>query len=172
MITNEEWKSIEGYTRYEVSNMGKVRNIHTKQLKAIRQTKTGYCITDLKENGQKKTAYVHRLVAQAFIENAFSYPCINHKDENKANNCVDNLEWCSVEYNNKYGKHNQKIRETKTRLYGCKVAQVDRETGEVIKIYKSKKEGAEAIGVKPPAIDWALSKPTHTSGGYRWVVVG
>lgn len=171
MITNEKWKKVDGFTRYEVSNMGRVRNIYTKELKAIRKTKTGYCITDLKENGKKKTAYIHRLVAEAFVENAFCLPCINHKDENKANNHADNLEWCSIEYNNRYGTHTERIKATKTRMCGKKIAQVDCETGNVLNIYDSITEGANAIGVTKQAISWAISKSTHSAGGFRWVVV-
>lgn len=171
MITNEEWKKVNGFTRYEVSNMGRVRNIHTKELKAIRRTKTGYCITDLKENGKQKTSYIHRLVAEAFIPNAFSLPCINHKDENKANNCVDNLEWCSIDYNNKYGTHNERIRATKTLTHGKKIAQIDCMTGNVLNVYDSITEGAKAASVTKQAISYAIAKDTHTAGGYRWVVV-
>lgn len=171
MVTNEEWKLVDGFTRYEVSNKGNVRNVHTKVLKAIRRTKTGYCVTDLKENGYKKTAYIHRLVAEAFLVNAFSLPCINHKDENKANNCVDNLEWCSVEYNNKYGTHNERIKTTKTRIYGKRIAQVDCKTGKLIKEYESMTEAAKAVGITKQAINWAIAKSTHSAGGFRWVVV-
>ena len=96
MITDEEWKDIKGYTRYEVSNKGRVRIKKTKVLKALRQTKTGYMITDLKENGEKQTRYVHRLVCKAFIANELNLPCVNHKDENKQNNDINNLEWCTV----------------------------------------------------------------------------
>jgi len=171
MIANEQWKPVKGYTRYEVSNTGKVRNIHTKRLKSVRETKTGYLITDLKENGEKKTSYIHRLVAEAFVANAFSFPCVNHKDENKQNNLAENLEWCTVCYNNKYGTHNEKIKETKTERYGKRVAKVDPVSGKVLGVFASITEAANSIGVKKQAIDWALAKDTHTSGGYRWVVI-
>ena len=105
MNTNEKWKKINGYKNYEVSSKGNIRNIHTKKYKAVRKTKTGYLITDLKENGTKQTKYIHRLVAEAFVANLNNYPCVNHKDENKDNNCVENLEWCTVAYNNNYGKN-------------------------------------------------------------------
>lgn len=171
MITNEIWKSVIGFTRYEVSNMGNVRNIHTKELKSIRVSKTGYCITDLRENGIHKTSYIHRLVAEAFIENAFSLPCVNHIDEDKTNNHVDNLEWCSVAYNNAYGTKNKRMKETQTKLHGKKIAQIDLKTNEIIKIFPSISEAAKHIGVTKQAINWAICKASHTSGGYRWVVV-
>lgn len=171
MVTNEKWKKINGFTKYEVSSTGKVRNIYNKQLKAIRCTKTGYCITDLKENGKKKTAYIHRLVAEAFIENPKLLPCVNHKDENKTNNCVENLEWCSVEYNNHYGSHNEKIKKTKIKKNGKAVKQIDIKTGQVLCTYKSMTEAAKATNITKQAIHYAITGNTHTAGGYRWVVV-
>lgn len=171
MITNEKWKKINGYTRYEVSNMGNVRNYYTKKLKAVRKTKTGYYITDLKENGKQKTVYIHRLVAEAFVENAFSLPCVNHIDENKANNCEKNLEWCDVAYNNSYGSRPERMKETKIKRYGKRVAQIDCQTNEILKTYNSITEGAKAIGITKQAIDWSISKANHTAGGFRWVVM-
>lgn len=171
MTTNERWKAVKGFTRYEVSDCGTVRNIHTKEVKAIRLTKTGYCITDLKENGRKKTAYVHRLVAEAFVDNPDNLPHINHIDENKQNNTATNLEWCSAEYNNRYGTHNEKIKATQTEKCGKCVAKVDAATGDVIEVFNSMTDAAESIGVKKQAISYALSSENRTSGGYRWVVV-
>lgn len=82
MITNETWKKVKGFNNFEVSDKGRIRNIKLGLIKSQRKTKTGYMIVDLKENGNKYTRYVHRLVAEAFIENAFFYECVNHKDEN------------------------------------------------------------------------------------------
>ena len=168
MITNEQWKKVNGFTKYEVSNTGKVRNVHTKELKAIRKSKTGYSITDLKENGEKHTKYIHRLVAEAFVENAFSFPCVNHIDENKSNNHADNLEWCTTAYNNAYGTKNQRCSETKTKRIGVKVSMVDRHTNEVIKTFRSITEASKFIGVTKQGIAWALKSEEHTCCGYRW----
>lgn len=71
MITNETWKKVKGFNNFEVSDKGRIRNIKLGLIKSQRKTKTGYMIVDLKENGNKYTRYVHRLVAEAFIENAF-----------------------------------------------------------------------------------------------------
>lgn len=154
-----------------MSNGGKVRNIHTKKEKAIRYTKTGYSITDLKENGEKKTCYVHRLVARAFIDNPCNLPCINHKDENKRNNCVENLEWCTAQYNNRYGMHNERIRETKTKLYGKPIHKIDKTTGDILETFPSIVIASESMGVTHQAIMWALKDKNHTCGGYKWEVV-
>lgn len=104
----EEWKPICGYEGfYEISNYGRVKSLdynRTKQEKILRQGKNkyGYLMVVLYKEGKGKTIKVHRLVAQAFIPNPNNFRCVNHKDENKTNNCVDNLEWCDHKYNLNY----------------------------------------------------------------------
>lgn len=114
----EEWRDIVGYENYyQVSNFGNVRRIkydtnYRKTQKIKNLTKTindGYFAVGLSLRQNQKTVKVHRLVAQAFIPNPNNLPEINHKDENKLNNCVDNLEWCTRKYNNNYGTRNKKM---------------------------------------------------------------
>lgn len=106
----EVWKPIQGYDElYEVSNLGKVRTIKTGVIRKITLDGNGYLQLSLCKNGLQKSFKVHRLVANAFIPNPNNYREINHKDENKQNNCVDNLEWCTRLYNMRYGNcHNNK----------------------------------------------------------------
>ena len=113
----EIWKDIEGYEgRYKVSNKGRVYD--NKLDKFIGYESLGYmCVALCKDKKQKKCR-VHRLVAQAFIPNPDNLPVINHKDENKTNNCVENLEWCTVKYNTNYGTSIQRQKETKKRRIG------------------------------------------------------
>lgn len=105
----EEWRPIEGYEGlYEVSDLGRIKSLgndKTRKEKILRQVKmkNGYLIVNLYKNGKLKTCKVHRLVANAFLENPNSYICVNHKDENKENNFVDNLEWCDHKYNINHG---------------------------------------------------------------------
>lgn len=97
----EVWKDIKGYEGYyQVSNLGEVRSIgHKWQRKGIHKIKlhqnhdAGYLLADLHKNGKYKSYMVHRLVAQAFIPNPDNKPEVNHKDGNKKNNNVENLEW-------------------------------------------------------------------------------
>ena len=114
----EEWRSIRGYEGlYEVSSYGRVkslerydrfnRKIVSKILKPSYNT-SGYYIVRLCNNGFMKSKLVHRLVAQTFIPNPNNLPIINHKDEDKLNNRVDNLEWCDSKYNNNYGTSQQR----------------------------------------------------------------
>lgn len=116
----EIWKDIVGYEgSYQVSNLGRVRSLDRKDAKGskikgklliIYQNRCGYMQAALYKNAKPKLIYVHRLVATAFIPNLNNYRVINHKDEDKTNNRVDNLEWCDYKYNNNYGKMTHEFR--------------------------------------------------------------
>ena len=171
MSTAEQWKKVKGIDNYSISNFGRLRNDKIGIEKSTRLTKTGYVIATLKQDGVKYTRYIHRLVADAFVENPENLSVVNHIDENKQNNRFDNLEWCTIEYNNKYGTRIEKMTNTKTERYGTRVAMTDIATGELIRIFPSLTKAAEYSGVTKQAIKYAVSNPNHTSGGYRWVVV-
>ena len=94
----EIWKKIKGKEDYEVSNYGRVRS-KWRVLKPSLNGK-GYYRVSL---GARNFKFVHRLVAEAFVDNPNGYPIINHKDENKTNNYASNLEWCTHKYNSNYG---------------------------------------------------------------------
>lgn len=117
LLPKQIWKDIEGYEgKYQVSNTGKVRSLnyrHTGKTKVMRQytDKDGYKNITLRTNGKRKVYFIHRLVAQAFLPNPNNYPIINHKDENKTNNAVWNLEWCTYKYNTNYGNCRKKMSE-------------------------------------------------------------
>ena len=105
----EIWKDIEGYEGlYQVSNFGNVRSLnynHRGIVKNLRLAKNsrGYIVVELSVAGKGKMFLVHRLVAIAFLANQENLPEVNHKDEVKHNNRVDNLEWCTRIYNDAYG---------------------------------------------------------------------
>lgn len=104
---NEVWKDIPMYAGiYEVSTLGRVRSKITGRLATCRKNEKGYVIARIYLNGLCKNERVHRLVAITFLPNPNGYPQVNHIDEDKTNNCVDNLEWCTAEYNVNYGLHN------------------------------------------------------------------
>ena len=118
-MEKEIWKDIRGYENlYMISSYGRVKSLGNdkkKKEKILKQQKISrkkYFKVILYKTGIPKTKKIHRVVAEAFIPNPNNYPCVNHRDENPANNFVDNLEWCSYEYNNNYGNHNEKISNT------------------------------------------------------------
>ena len=109
----EEWKEIPGYEGlYEVSNMGNVRNIRRNTLLRLSKDCYGYTQVSLYKNSIRTGLRVHRLVAQAFLSNPDNLPQVNHKDEDKSNNRVDNLEWCDSKYNLNYGTARIRSRNT------------------------------------------------------------
>ena len=107
IIAAEIWKPVKGYEGlYEVSNMGSVRNSKTGKLKIPQLMKRGYVQVLLWTNHQAKGFTIHRLVAEAFLPNPNNFSDVNHKDGNKQNNSVDNLEWCTRSYNLKHAYKN------------------------------------------------------------------
>ena len=154
----EEWRDVVGAEKYyEVSNLGKIRNKITGDI--LKPSKSGgYFHIELRY-GINKDCLIHRLVAQAFIPNPFNLSCVNHKDENKLNNRADNLEWCTYQYNNKYGagalKRNQRI------------IQYDL-SGNALKIWESMKEAAETLGIEWQGISACCRNKSKSCGGYAW----
>lgn len=98
----EIWKEVEGFPNYKVSNLGRVKSKHKNYIKATRIKNSGYEMTDLYNNGKQKTVMIHRLVAKNFIPNLEGKETVNHKDGNKLNNRVDNLEWMTFSEQNKH----------------------------------------------------------------------
>ena len=94
-----EWRKVEGF-EYEVSNTGLVRSLKTNNVLSARVSR--YATVTLCSDGIQKQVTIHRLAAEAFLPNPLNLPMINHKDENKLNNNVDNLEWCDAVYNAAY----------------------------------------------------------------------
>lgn len=109
MVNNceEKWIPVDGYDgKYEVSSLGRVRSFARKSYNGkllVQREQNGYLAVHLSKSGKCKAYLVHRLVATAFIPNKNNLPQVNHKDENKKNNSVENLEWCSCAYNLSYG---------------------------------------------------------------------
>lgn len=134
MSENEVWKDITGFEGlYKVSNKGNVHSVErigTNNRKfggiALKPayTKAGYLKVVLCKNGIRYYKIVHRLVAEAFIPNPNNYPEVNHRDEVKFNNNVENLEWCDTRYNSNYGTRNERLSK--------KVRAVNIKTGEVL----------------------------------------
>ena len=148
----EVWKTIEDFPSYEVSNLGRVRNKKTSKLLTLIPDKDGYLRVHL--NNDKNVKRVHRLVAQAFIPNKTNKDQVNHKDGDKTNNAVDNLEWCTSKENNDHALKTGLRNQTKSvRII---------ETGEV---FDSILDCAKAIDAKPQNVQAAVAR----SSGHRTV---
>lgn len=133
-MKEEIWKDIPGYEgKYQASTYGRIKSLNYKRSGKEKILKTfinnsGYLILNL----NNKTWLVHRLTALTFIENPKNYSIINHKDENKLNNKVENLEWTTSKYNANYGKRNKKVSLSRYKPIG----QYDLQ-GNLIKTYPS-----------------------------------
>lgn len=127
----EVWKDIKGYEElYQVSNLGNVRSLITNKI--LRPNTYGeYNSVALFKNKNKSFIRVHRLVAEAFIENPQNLECVNHINENKKDNRESNLEWCTRGYNCNYGKRNEKMSKSKS-IY--RIVQKDK-NGKIVKIW-------------------------------------
>ena len=167
----ERWLPIFGYEGYyEVSNIGRVRSLdriinNNGVMQKIRSAvlcgaklKNGYRYVVLCRNGRGALKPIHRLVASAFLKNSDNFPCVNHKDGNKTNNCVENLEWCSFAQNSQHAWDNKL-----EKPYQCKKV-LDNTTGI---IYESIEEAARQTNKKPHII----SRACNHSKKSRWSFV-
>lgn len=150
---------IAGYEGlYAINDRGKVwsyrKNVFLKPFLA-----RGYCKVRLYKDGESKQVLVHRLVAEAFLPNPQGLPQINHKDENKKNNCVDNLEWCDTKYNINYGRHNENVAKSHCKKVYCV---------ELERIFESAKLAAMQLGLFDSNIAKCCKGKYKTTGGYHW----
>ena len=176
----EEWRDIKGYEGlYQVSNLGRVKrlvfinNVTKKdQCKILKLNKTKkYVIVILCKEGIVKGHYVHRLVANAFLPNPNNLPEVNHKDEDKTNNCVDNLEWCTHLYNMNYKNVKNKISNSHKGKENFKkrkpVLQYDTNMN-FIKEYNGICEAHKETKIRRDSIIKCCKNKLKTGGGYIW----
>lgn len=182
----EIWKDVTGYEGiYQVSSFGNVRSLdriiynsgsgkycNTKG-RLLSNNKTngnGYKIVSLNFNGSSKNQYIHKLVAKSFIDNPNDYPIINHKDENKSNNNISNLEWCTYKYNNNYGTVKQRLSEKlkNNKKTSKPVIAYYKNTNEFYKEFPSISEAARQLNCAVQNICDALHGKQPTVKGYIW----
>lgn len=150
-------KNYEGI--YAITEDGRVWSYKSNKFLRLGYHHSGYLNVRLFKDNVGKSYSVHRLVAEAYISNPNKYPYVNHKDENKTNNSVDNLEWCTAEYNNKYGTRRDRATEKLQKSIYCI---------ELDKVFSNAYEAAEQLNLKRPNIWCALSGRSKTAGGYHW----
>ena len=166
-----EWRPVPGYDGYFVSNTGLIKSCKRKKsiLMKFRNYK-GYLKVLLSKNNKVRQFFVHRLVAQSFVENPLNLPFINHKDECKTNNNANNLEWCTQKYNVNYGNAQQKrmdIQRYKGAKRFRKVCQI--KDGVVIATFESENEAARKTGCWQSSICSVVNhKRIKSTGGYEW----
>ena len=171
---NETWKDVVGYEGlYEVSSFGQVRNAQTKRVLKQQRTRTGYFGVWLYgrehlkgRNG--KRFQTHRIVAIAFCDNPNNLPEVNHKNENKADNRSENLEWCTHKENSAYGTRGERI--GAANLNGKRSKQVFQylPSGELVTVYPSMAEMQRSTGFRKGNVWKQMNGIYETAYGYKW----
>lgn len=163
---NEIWKPVNGYEDlYEVSNYGRVRCIKNGYIKKTYTQKNGYVSIHLSKNDITKNYLIHRLVALAFIQNndPTNKTEVNHKDEDKTNNCADNLEWCTRSYNMSYGGAVKRM----AQKHSNPVIQYTLE-GEYVNYFNSSMEVKRCYGFDNSLIGLCCKGVYKQAYGYIW----
>lgn len=163
----EDWADIKGYEGlYQVSTLGKVKSLprhgtySEPHILKVSSDGNGYLQVGLCKNSIYKSHKVHRLVATAFIPNPNNLPEVNHRDENKHNNRVSNLEWCNRNYNVNYGSRTNKTKKPVTQLT---------KSGETLATYESLTKVKEALKISNISNISNVCKGKRKSAyGYRW----
>ena len=169
--SREAWKPIKGYEGlYEVSNLGRIKGYTNNILKPYKMP-NGYLQVCLYKDGKSVKKYVHKIVAEAFIPNSNILLEVNHKDENKENNVVSNLEWRTHQENLHHGSRSQRQKETLQRNKKlCKAVDCLSRSGDLLHTFESVKEASENTGANHSAIIQCCKQKSKykTAGGYVW----
>lgn len=157
----EIWKDVKGYEGlYQISNLGNVKS----KRKILKPVDGEYLKVGLSKNGIQKTITIHRLVAQAFIDNPNKSNFVNHIDENKHNNIADNLEWCTNVYNINYGERNKKDSINQSKY---KIVQKDK-SGNLIRVWNNIWELTHETNYKKDNISCCCRGKYKYAYGYKW----
>lgn len=169
-----EWRDIKGFDGYQCSNEGEVRSLDRvdcrgykrkgKILKPGFNRHNGYLHVGLRKNGKPYTCYIHRLVAETFLQNPNNLPCINHKSEVKTENNVENIEFVSYKDNLNYGT--TQLRRAITT--GTKVIQLSKD-GNVLNEFYSTRDAQRNTGIPNQNICECINGKRKTAGGYIWM---
>ena len=150
-------KDYEGL--YAITSCGKVWSHKNKKFLKPHKHNSGYFSVELAKNGKRKVYLIHRLVAEAYLLNPDELPHVNHKDENKYNNCLNNLEFCSAYYNNHYGTRYQRAAASLGKAVYC--IELDTHYPSIVSAAKLLKINASNLGE-------VVRGNRKTAGGYHW----
>jgi len=159
----ETFVKIVGFDNYEVSNLGRVRNIKSGIMLKPWITKDGYLRHCLYKHNKQKKLLLHRIIATTFIDNPEGKPCVNHIDENKLNNDLSNLEWCTERENAVHGTRIKRIAEKLSK----KVIQLDLNDN-VLKEFESMHQAERETGVSVSSISNCCNGRRKSAGGFKW----
>ena len=180
----ENWKDIENYEGfYQVSDCGRIKSlerdiyrqngtfyhhVEEKVLVPIVNSR-GYLQVNLYKNGKKKAILVHRLVAEAFLPNPENKSQVNHRDEAKANNAVENLEWCNAQYNINFGTRNERmIQNRRSYKFGNAPSAKAVFCVELNKSFDCAKRAGEELGINRLCVGRVCRGEQKTAGGFHW----
>ncbi|MDD7754502.1 MAG: NUMOD4 domain-containing protein [Clostridiales bacterium] len=166
LSSKTEWREVKEYSNYEVNQLGEIRHKKRQKILKPRDNNGGYQYVNFKINGKNTNFAVHRIVANAFIPNPNGYTEVNHKDYNKKNNCVDNLEWVSSSQN----KQHSYLKQENKKSRGKAVNQYTK-GGIFLKTFDSVSDAAKELGCCVAAISNCCLGRTKTSQGFRWSFV-
>lgn len=176
----EIWKNTK-YDHFQVSNLGNIRSLDRYQTNKdgktyfykghiLKQTPTkdrdgsmnGYYVVNIRQSGKSNVEFVHRIVAESFLENLNNLKCVNHKDGNKQNNNVSNLEWCTYSENNIHALKNG-LRHSR----GNKIKQLDINEN-ILNIYNSACEASRMTNINRNLISRCINGKIKSAGGFYW----
>ena len=156
----EEWRDIKGFEgKYMVSNLGRVKSLNYRRtgkekiMEGVDNGK-GYLQVKLWKDGKYKSCRINRLVAMAFLPNPDNLPEVNHKDEDKTNNKVENLEWCTSQYNVEYSKAKA-------------VIGINKVSGLIVE-FSSAHEAERQTGISNGSISNCCNGKRKSAGGHIW----
>lgn len=155
----EIWKNIHEFTEYQVSNFGRVKSLEKNKVKKLtKNKKSGYQSFGIWMNKTMYSFYIHRAVAKAFIPNPLNLPEVNHKDGDKTNNHVSNLEWCTKKHNMQHAYKNELINNSgimhpRHKLTETQIYEIRNLSGKMKQLDIAKK-----FNVSSPTISYIINK--------------
>ena len=159
----ETFVKIDGFENYEVSNLGKVRNIKSGRILKSHLNHNGYLKHSLYKHDKQKELFLHRIIAIAFIDNPEKKPQVNHIDENKLNNDLSNLEWCTERENLIHGTRTKRVAEKLSQ----KVIKLDLNDN-ILNVFKSMGQAERETGVPRSGISACCNGKRKSAGRFKW----